>query len=501
MGSKSKPEWRFYLSCDIDIQVKVKVCSLFGTLPCLKSRQYQLGSFRPSAVFVVAQLVASGEVLGLETKTTYAETTVEGCSWAEWLTFCAKYRDLPADTYLCLSVYELCEGYPMLLVGSTSMPLFSKKGALKTGQQRLQVWEGAVVDVAQPHRLTGKPALSQRSQVGHLEHLVKLNSRGDVPRCDWLDMLTFKEIQRLRSAELHQATEQQVLLLSLELPVFPHAVLYQQPLSAAAVVAQGVPKKDVSGGAAAAGALTNDIVRIHDSEMGLDNPAELKAAKLARSVTRGVIDRDLKPNSDERRRIAAVLRLPPNKPLTPEAKALLWRFRFSLVSEKRALTKFLKCVDWTDAQEARQAADMMQQWAPIEVADALELLSPDFKNDEVRAHAVATLQTNEDDELLYYLLQLVQALRFEASDNSRLARFLVNRAARNPAFATFLHWYLFTEWEDQEFGSRASAVHGALVNALSAAGKLGEAVWTAIRKQTEMMTQLAYITKELKVGV
>lgn len=48
----------------------------------------------------------------------------------------------------------------------------------------------------------------------------------------------------------------------------------------------------------------------------------------------------------------------------------------------------------------------MQQWAPIEVADALELLSPDFKNDEVRAHAVATLQTKEDDELLYYLLQV-----------------------------------------------------------------------------------------------
>jgi phosphatidylinositol 3-kinase len=42
--------------------------------------------------------------------------------------------------------------------------------------------------------------------------------------------------------------------------------------------------------------------------------------------------------------------------------------------------------------------------------------------------------------LLYYLLQLVQALRFEAQDNSRLARFLVNRAAHNPAFATFLHW-------------------------------------------------------------
>ena len=30
-----------------------------------------------------------------------------------------------------------------------------------------------------------------------------------------------------------------------------------------------------------------------------------------------------------------------------------------------------------------QAAELMAEWAPIEVADALELLSPDFKNDEV----------------------------------------------------------------------------------------------------------------------
>ena len=34
----------------------------------------------------------------------------------------------------------------------------------------------------------------------------------------------------------------------------------------------------------------------------------------------------------------------------------------------------------------------MKEWAAIDIADALELLSPDFKNHEVRAHAVATLQ-------------------------------------------------------------------------------------------------------------
>ena len=75
--------------------------------------------------------------------------------------------------------------------------------------------------------------------------------------------------------------------------------------------------------------------------------------------------------------------LPNCRPLNVGERAIMWRFRFSLISEARALTKFLKCVDWGDAQEARQAADLMQAWAPIAIADALELLSPDFPNDQV----------------------------------------------------------------------------------------------------------------------
>ena len=47
--------------------------------------------------------------------------------------------------------------------------------------------------------------------------------------------------------------------------------------------------------------------------MGQVNPAELKAQKMARSVTRGVVDRDLKPDTDERRRIGEVLRYSPNR--------------------------------------------------------------------------------------------------------------------------------------------------------------------------------------------
>ena len=46
---------------------------------------------------------------------------------------------------------------------------------------------------------------------------------------------------------------------------------------------------------------------------------------------------------------------------------------------------------------------------------------------QVRAHALRVLERVDDEELQCYLLQLVQALRFECSDKSQLSQFLVQR--------------------------------------------------------------------------
>lgn len=50
----------------------------------------------------------------------------------------------------------------------------------------------------------------------------------------------------------------------------------------------------------------------------------------------------------------------------------------------------------------------------MEIEDALELLSKDFQGlSEVRRHAVQRLESASDEDLQLYLLQLVQALRYE----------------------------------------------------------------------------------------
>ena len=47
--------------------------------------------------------------------------------------------------------------------------------------------------------------------------------------------------------------------------------------------------------------LSNELVTVWDPELGRTNPSEHKQLKLARSLTRGIIDKDLKPSSNERK--------------------------------------------------------------------------------------------------------------------------------------------------------------------------------------------------------
>jgi len=53
------------------------------------------------------------------------------------------------------------------------------------------------------------------------------------------------------------------------------------------------------------------------------------------------------------------------------------------------------------------------EWEPIDACDALDLLSPDFSHPFVRRYAVSRLQSTTYSNILLFLPQLVQALRYE----------------------------------------------------------------------------------------
>lgn len=115
-----------------------------------------------------------------------------------------------------------------------------------------------------------------------------------------------------------------------------------------------------------------------------ENLVERKHHRLARSARSGLSDRDVKPTAAVRDQLQTIVRYPPTTTLTSEEQDLVWKYRFYLTTHKKALTKFLKCINWEINSEARQAIALLKQWMPMDVEDALELLSPTFTHPAVR---------------------------------------------------------------------------------------------------------------------
>ena len=255
------------------------------------------------------------------------------------------------------------------------------------------------------------------------------------------------------------------------------------------------------------------LIRIYDPEVGAkDNPAESKHRRLVRSHRTGVLDRDLKPNAKIRDELNTIMLYGPTQELNAEEKDLVWKFRHHLTRDKRALTKFVKSVAWNDASEARQAVQLLPKWTEIDVDDALELLGPTFDNPAVRAYAVDRLRESDDDELLLYLLQLVQALKFEkipsepqdgSTQDSSLARFLITRATNNLMLGNFLHWYLMVECDDRspdqikENRKLFAKVEFDFMTELMQVSEGPERRKTLLR-QGELITVLSKISKEIR---
>jgi len=67
-----------------------------------------------------------------------------------------------------------------------------------------------------------------------------------------------------------------------------------------------------------------------------------------------------------------------------------------------------------------QSSPSFREWEPINACDALELLAPTFTHPFIRRYAVDRLKETTYVNILLYLPQLVQALRYETPLNDML---------------------------------------------------------------------------------
>lgn len=260
------------------------------------------------------------------------------------------------------------------------------------------------------------------------------------------------------------------------------------------------------------------------------DPIEKKFSILSTSINNNsLLDKEVKPSPQDRDELGKILRKPLSAVLADNEKRMLWKYRYyfskntgdesqisgPLQSQRQFLTKFFKCFNWENELELDHAMkEILPYWSveKIDMGDALELLSNQFNPQnltaalrrrlvdtsgagrdintaaeqkiekifdsamKLREFAVNRLKLASADELLLYLLQLVQALKNEVIEETPdlekapLAKFLIQRSVENGILGNSFYWFVKVENEDQLNGEgsvpQSKAVNGAIYGAV-----------------------------------
>ncbi|XP_062984367.1 phosphatidylinositol 3-kinase catalytic subunit type 3 isoform X1 [Elgaria multicarinata webbii] len=530
MGEAEK--FHYVYSCDLDINVQLKIGSLEGKR---EQKSYKAVLENPmlrfsglyqetcSDLYVTCQVFAEGKPLALPVRTSYKAFSTRW-NWNEWLKLPVKYPDLPRNAQVSLTIWDVYGPGKAVPVGGTTVSLFGKYGMFRQGMHDLKVWPNVEADGSEPTRTPGRTSstlsedqmsrLAKASDEERLEELTKSHRQGHMVKVDWLDRLTFREIEMINESEKRSSN---FMYLMIE---FRCAKSDDKEY--------GIVYYEKDGDESSPILTSSEIVKVPDPQMSMENLVESKHHKLARSLRSGPSDHDLKPNAATRDQLNIIVSYPPTKQLTYEEQDLVWKFRYYLTHQEKALTKFLKCVNWYLPQEAKQALELLGKWKPMDVEDSLELLSSHFTNQTVRRYAVARLQQADDEDLLMYLLQLVQALKYENFEDIKsgleptkkdsqgsmsesmaasgtnaaeidssqiitsplpfissppstaktkesaegenleqdLCTFLISRACKNSTLANYLYWYVIVECEDQDTQQRDPRTHEMYLNVM-----------------------------------
>jgi len=139
--------------------------------------------------------------------------------------------------------------------------------------------------------------------------------------------------------------------------------------------------------------------------------------------------------------------------MNPAEKKMLWDNRYYIrAKHPQHLPKVLLACPFGEEVELRVLVDPDYGLPPLAIPQycALEMLDSKYANVFVRKYAVECVACCSDYECELWLLQFVQALKYEASHFSALAYFLIWKALHSQKIAMSFFWFLVAEAVNSE---------------------------------------------------
>ncbi|KAM4902121.1 phosphatidylinositol 3-kinase C2 domain-containing subunit gamma [Sylvia borin] len=128
--------------------------------------------------------------------------------------------------------------------------------------------------------------------------------------------------------------------------------------------------------------------------------------------------------------------------LSEQQRRILWFYRYSCNNQNCSLPLVLGSAPSWDRTTLSEMYALLRSWRFSNPLEALGLLTFSFPDQDIRGAAVQQIENMSNDELLEYLPQLVQVLKFEWSLESPLVKLLLNRSLQSIQVAHHLYWLL-----------------------------------------------------------
>lgn len=217
--------FRYIYSSSLEHRVQIKIGTLDG-VSTFKKPSYEkllanplifnsgLISEENPSLLVKCQCFNKGIPFGLPVNTSYKAFTKRQ-SWNEWISLPFNFCDIPRDLTLGFTIFDCIGPGEMSVVGGTVISMFGNHGIFREGMFDLRVWPNVEADGAESTKTPGKCKDSSEHQMQRLAKLAKKHRNGQIQKVDWLDRLTFREIEVINEKEKR---ESDYLYLMVEFP-------------------------------------------------------------------------------------------------------------------------------------------------------------------------------------------------------------------------------------------------------------------------------------------
>jgi hypothetical protein len=151
-------------------------------------------------------------------------------------------------------------------------------------------------------------------------------------------------------------------------------------------------------------------------------------------------------NSTDQQKFVEISEKSPFDQLNNYDQDILWSNRYAITQIPSLIPKLLTNIDYKKENYMKELDKILKLSKSLKPVQALELLTGKFLHEDIRKLAVRSLQESSYIEIQDYIIQLVQALKYEMYHDSHLAQYLLKTAIKHPlTLGHYLFWNLRSE--------------------------------------------------------